>query len=93
MSDAATALRLPLVEGDRQPADVTNDICRHLESRPSGLWWIGMTLSASALALGVVAVAYLLKTGIGVWGLNRTVGGASTSRTSCSGSASATPAR
>jgi len=74
MSDAATALRLPLVEGDRQPADVTNDVCRPLENRPSGLWWFGITLSASALALGVAAVAYLLKTGIGVWGLNRTVG-------------------
>ena len=74
MSDAATALRLPLVEGDRQPADVTNDVCRPLENRPSALWWIGMAVSASALALGVAAVGYLLKTGIGVWGLNRTVG-------------------
>jgi molybdopterin-containing oxidoreductase family membrane subunit len=74
MSDAATALRLPLVEGDKQPADVTNDVCQPLENRPSALWWIGITISASALALGVAAVAYLLKTGIGVWGLNRTVG-------------------
>ncbi len=74
MSDAATALRLPLVEGNKQPADVTNDVCRPLENSPSPLWWIGMALSLSALALGVAAVSYLLMTGIGVWGLNRTVG-------------------
>ena len=53
MSDTATALRLPLVEGDRQPADVTNDICRPMENSPSGLWWFGIALSSAALALGV----------------------------------------
>jgi molybdopterin-containing oxidoreductase family membrane subunit len=74
MSDNATALRLPLIDGDRQPADVTNDVCRPLEGRPSGLWWLGITLSSSALVLGVVAVTYMLRTGIGSWGLNRTVG-------------------
>ena len=74
MSDTATALRLPLVEGDRQPADVTNDICRPMENTPSGLWWLGIALSSAALALGVAAVAYLITTGVGVWGLNRTVG-------------------
>jgi len=74
MSDAAATLRLPLVEGDRRPADVTNDVCRPLEGRPSPLWWAGMALSVSLLAVGVVAVAYMLRTGIGTWGLNRTVG-------------------
>ena len=49
MSDSATALRLPLVEGNRRPADVTNDICRPLEGKPSALWWVGMALSLSLL--------------------------------------------
>jgi molybdopterin-containing oxidoreductase family membrane subunit len=74
MSEITTALRLPLVDGNRSPADVTRDICRPLEGRPSGLWWAGITLSSSALALGLVAVGYLLTHGIGSWGLNRTVG-------------------
>jgi Ni/Fe-hydrogenase subunit HybB-like protein len=74
MSEAATVLRLPLVEGNKQPADVTRDVCRPLENSPSGLWWFGIALSLSALALGIASVGYLLKTGIGVWGLNRTVG-------------------
>ena len=74
MSDTTTALRLPLVDGDKRPADVTNDVCRPLEGKPTALWWAGITLSSSVLALGVGAVAYMLRTGIGSWGLNRTVG-------------------
>jgi len=74
MSEFSPALRLPLVDGDRQPADVTNDICRPLEGKPTALWWAGIALSLSLLALGVVAVVYMLRTGIGTWGLNRTVG-------------------
>ena len=74
MGESSITLRLPLVDGGKLPADVTNDICRPLEGRPSALWWLGILLSSSALALGAVAVAYLLMTGIGAWGLNRTVG-------------------
>ena len=55
-------------------ADVTRDVLRPLEGRPSRLWWSAMALSASALAVGVAAVAYQMATGIGTWGLNRTVG-------------------
>jgi len=74
MREPATALRLPLVDGDKRPADVTNDICRPLEGKPSGLWWAGIATSISALAVGSVAIVYMLATGIGTWGLNRTVG-------------------
>jgi molybdopterin-containing oxidoreductase family membrane subunit len=70
----APVLRLPLVQEGRTPRDVTEDICRPLEGRPTALWWVGLFLALSALGLGIVAVAYLLRTGIGVWGLNRTVG-------------------
>ena len=74
MSDISAVLRAPLVDGDKRPADVTEDVCRPLEGRPTGLWWVGIALSSSLLALGVVAVTYMLRTGIGTWGLNRTVG-------------------
>jgi Ni/Fe-hydrogenase subunit HybB-like protein len=74
MSETAVALRMPLVDGDRRPGDVTNDICRPLEGSPSGLWWAGFALALAALGVGAVAVVYMLRTGIGAWGLNRTVG-------------------
>jgi len=67
-------LRLPLVDGGKSPADVTEDVCRPLEGKPGGLWWLAFLVAASVLTLGAAAVTYLCMTGIGVWGLNRTVG-------------------
>jgi molybdopterin-containing oxidoreductase family membrane subunit len=72
--ESAEVLRQPLVDGDRAPADVTNDICRPLEGKPTGLWWAGIAVSFALLVVGVIAVGYMLRTGIGTWGLNRTVG-------------------
>jgi Ni/Fe-hydrogenase subunit HybB-like protein len=55
-------------------AEVTDDICRPLGARPTGLWWAGFLLSAAALLVGAAAISYEVATGIGTWGLNRTVG-------------------
>jgi len=70
----ANALPVPLIAGRKSAADVTRDVCGALDARPSGLWWIGLALSSSALVLGVTAVGYQIATGIGTWGLNTTVG-------------------
>ncbi len=64
----------PLITGGKTPADVTRDVCRPLEGRPTSLWWIGMVFAVTALCLGVASVSYQIATGIGTWGLNRTVG-------------------
>jgi len=74
MSESSAALRPPLVDGNRRPGEVTQDISHSLEGRPSWLWWVGLGLSSSLLALGIAAVSYTLAKGIGTWGLNRTVG-------------------
>jgi molybdopterin-containing oxidoreductase family membrane subunit len=65
---------VPLIAGRKSAADVTRDVCGALDAKPSGLWWIGLALSSSALLLGVAAVSYQIATGIGTWGLNTTVG-------------------
>jgi Ni/Fe-hydrogenase subunit HybB-like protein len=68
------SLRPPLVTGDKTLTDVTRDICAPMERKPTALWWSAFALSSSALLLGVVAVWYQIATGIGTWGLNKTVG-------------------
>ena len=73
-ADALAALRPPLIAGDKQPADVTRDICAPFERRPTALWWAAFAISFSTLVVGAVAVTYQIATGIGTWGLNRTVG-------------------
>ena len=64
----------PLIGGDKTPAQVTEDVCAPLERRPTGLWYLAFLAALLALALGVVSVTYQVATGIGTWGLNRTVG-------------------
>jgi molybdopterin-containing oxidoreductase family membrane subunit len=64
----------PLIEGEKSLAQVTSEVCAPLEARAGTLWWCGMAISVPLLLLGVAAVAYQITVGIGVWGLNRTVG-------------------
>ena len=64
----------PLIEGNKSLAQVTADVCAPLERRASLLWWAAFLVSFSVLLLGSAAVSYQTATGIGTWGLNRTVG-------------------
>jgi molybdopterin-containing oxidoreductase family membrane subunit len=74
MAETCFPLRQPLVAGDKSVAQVTQDVCAPLERRGTALWWLAFLAAFSLLALGVTAVCYQVATGIGTWGLNRTVG-------------------
>jgi molybdopterin-containing oxidoreductase family membrane subunit len=58
----------------KTPGEVTADICRPLAGRATPLWWAAFLPALALLALGVAAVSYQIATGIGTWGLNKTVG-------------------
>jgi molybdopterin-containing oxidoreductase family membrane subunit len=64
----------PLVTGNKSLQRITVDVCAPLENRATGLWWAAFAASSTLLLLGFVAVSYQIATGIGTWGLNRTVG-------------------
>ena len=70
----STQMRQPWILGAKTPHQVTEDVAGLLDRRPTVLWWSALTASLLALAVGVVAVSYQLRTGIGTWGLNKTVG-------------------
>ncbi|HEX6739708.1 MAG TPA: NrfD/PsrC family molybdoenzyme membrane anchor subunit, partial [Vicinamibacteria bacterium] len=62
------------VEGAPALRQITDDIARPLSGRP-GLGWLVCFLAANgALALGAACVSYQIATGIGTWGLNKSVG-------------------
>ena len=63
-----------LILGHKPIGRVTADVCAPIERRPTGLWWAAFLAALAALAVGVASVGYLFWKGIGVWGLNRTVG-------------------
>ncbi len=67
-------LREPLVDGVKSPRDVTDDIVRIVERRPGKGWWMAFLGALSLLTIGAIATVYTVTTGIGTWGLNRTVG-------------------
>jgi molybdopterin-containing oxidoreductase family membrane subunit len=67
-------VRAPLVEGAKDYHQVTEDICRPVEARPTRLWWIGFLFSVTLLCFGIVSVTMEVIYGVGQWNLNKTVG-------------------
>ena len=67
-------VRPPLVDGDKDYHQVTEDICRPVEARPTKAWWIGFIFSVLVLCFGIVSVTMEVTYGVGQWNLNRTVG-------------------
>ena len=49
-------VRPALIEGDKDYHQVTEDICRPVEAKPSKLWWIGFLISAAMLGFGILSV-------------------------------------
>ena len=74
MHETFAPSRRPLIGGDKSLADVTRDVCAPLERRPTGLWWAAFLASGALMLVGLIAIGYQVATGIGTWGLNKTVG-------------------
>jgi Ni/Fe-hydrogenase subunit HybB-like protein len=53
---------------------ITDDIARPLSGWPGRGWMLCFAVSLAALLSGAAAVAYQIATGIGTWGLNKSVG-------------------
>src|SRR5436305_9794305 len=67
-------LRPPLVAGNPTLHDISEEVARPLDSRPTLGWFACITVAGLALLAGVTCITYEILTGIGTWGLNRTVG-------------------
>jgi Ni/Fe-hydrogenase subunit HybB-like protein len=67
-------IREPLVDGNKDYHQITEDIIRPIEAKPSRLWYIGFSISVALLLFGVYSVYRDVTYGIGQWNLNKTVG-------------------
>ena len=74
MAELTADFREPLIQGDKTLGQVSDDVCKPLEGKAGAMWWIAFLIALSFLCLGFVAVTYLIMTGVGVWGLNKSVG-------------------
>ena len=69
-----STLREPLVDGVKDYHQVTEDICRPIEAKPTKLWYVGFYIAVALLMFGVYSVYREVTYGIGQWNLNKTIG-------------------
>ncbi|MCF4100188.1 polysulfide reductase NrfD [Gillisia sp. M10.2A] len=74
MSHYEAPIRKPLVTGDKTYHDVTIDVAAPVEGKANKSWWIVFSISLIAFLWGLGCIIYTVSTGIGTWGLNKTVG-------------------
>ncbi|MBZ9729573.1 polysulfide reductase NrfD [Salegentibacter sp. JZCK2] len=74
MSHYEAPIRKPLVTGDKTYHDITVDVAAPVEGRANKSWWIVFSIALVAFLWGVGCIIYTISTGIGTWGLNKTVG-------------------
>ena len=67
-------IREPLVDGNKNYHQVTEDIIGPIEAKPTRLWYIGFYISVALLMFGAYSVYREVTYGIGQWNLNKTIG-------------------
>jgi molybdopterin-containing oxidoreductase family membrane subunit len=67
-------IREPLILGPKSYGDITDDVVNPIENKAPKGWYLLMGISGLIAIWGVGLILYLIGTGIGVWGLNKTVG-------------------
>lgn len=63
----------PLVEGHKTYADVSNEVCKPLESFPTKLWWGAFLTAAGIMSVGFSLIGYMLYKGVGMSGIRSPV--------------------
>ena len=73
MSHYEAPIREPLILGEKSYHDITEDIARPIEGKANKNWYIAFYISLAAMLWGFGCIFYTVGTGIGVWGLNKTI--------------------
>ena len=67
-------IREPLVLGEKSYHDISVDVGAPVLGKANKSWWIVFTIALVAFLWGLGCIIYTISTGIGVWGLNKTIG-------------------
>tara|TARA_B100000674_G_C37923274_1_gene954282 strand:- start:84 stop:1454 length:1371 start_codon:yes stop_codon:yes gene_type:complete len=67
-------IREPLIIGKKSLHDISEDIAKPIETNPNKWWWSLFGVSVVAMLWGFGCIFYTVGTGVGVWGLNNTIG-------------------
>jgi Ni/Fe-hydrogenase subunit HybB-like protein len=66
-------IRQPLVTGGKTYSDVTKDVCRPIENKPTSSWWLGFSIAIILLLVLAGTLAWTVWEGIGTWNVNKSV--------------------
>ena len=66
-------IREPLIRGNKSYGDITEDICKHTEQLPGGLWFAALGIALLALGFGTYCIFRTVFFGIGEWGIHKSV--------------------
>ena len=66
-------IRQPLVTGGKTYSDVTKDVCRPIENKPTSSWLLGFSIAVILLLVLAGTLAWTVWEGIGTWNVNKSV--------------------
>ncbi|MFP4025350.1 MAG: NrfD/PsrC family molybdoenzyme membrane anchor subunit [Thiohalospira sp.] len=72
MSEIST--REELIKGNKTLKNITDDVFNPIIAKPGKLWFLGLLLASGAAGIGIVAIVLTVWKGIGLWGVNKTIG-------------------
>lgn len=67
-------IREPLITGKKTYKQITDEISAPIEGKAGKAWYVGITITISALFFGLAMMGWTIWQGIGTWGLNKTIG-------------------
>lgn len=67
-------IREPLVLGEKSYHDISMEVGAPVFGKANKSWWISFTIALVAFLWGLGCIIYTVSTGIGTWGLNKTIG-------------------
>lgn len=70
----STYREIPLVTERTSFPELDDVVFKPTETKPTKKWFLGITLSSTALLIGVICLVYSIYYGIGMWGNNNPVG-------------------
>jgi len=74
MSAPVSAIREPLITGNKTYHQITEDLVSPTERAPGLMWIIAFSVAAALATFGVFCIAWTVWFGIGEWNLNRSIG-------------------
>ena len=64
----------PLVSGDYDFGSISDLVCGLVERPAPRWWWLAFLVCGTFGLIGAISTVYVISTGLGIWGMNQTVG-------------------